>query len=104
MKKLQRLGIGLGLAFALVSGTGYAAEFTALKDAKATPMQAEEMASVQGRATYLYGVGGTLWQNQFTQLQLKYSRSGVLSPKGEQTFKNNYNEVNRLLGIPTRWK
>jgi hypothetical protein len=49
MKKLQRLGVGLGLAFALVSGTGYAAEFTALKDVKATPMQAEEMASVQGQ-------------------------------------------------------
>ena len=103
MKKLQRLGIGLGLAFALVSGTGYAAEFTALKNAKATPMQAEEMASVQGRATYTYGVGGSLWQNQFTQLYLKYF-SNVLSPKGENTFKNNYNEVNRLLGISTRWK
>jgi len=49
MQKLQRLGIGLGLTLAVVSGSGYAAEFTALKNIEATPMQDEELASVQGQ-------------------------------------------------------
>jgi hypothetical protein len=61
MKKLRRLGMGVGLACALVSGTGHATEFTALKSIEAaTPMQAEEMARVQGRwDPYIYAFGAS---------------------------------------------